>query len=374
MEKINFYLNNMTRQIQTKHLPKGWKEFKLQEVLDYEQPTEYIVNSEIIDEETPTPVLTANKGFVKGYTKEKTGIRKELPVIIFDDFTTDSKFVTFPFKVKSSAMKILKLKDKNALLKYIFYQMQTIHVRATTHKRYYLSEYQNLPFLFPIDLNQEISLDKQSLIVSAIEQHFTRLDEAVKSLKSVKAKLEVYRKAILKEAFKKSGDIPIKTCCEEIKQIIPQKENFNEFYYIDIASINNKRKIIESPKLILSKHAPSRARQETISGDVLYSTVRTYLRNIAAVPELNGKIISSTGFVVLRPKKDFNNKWVFYLLNTEKLNNDLSSKQVGTSYPAIRKSELLNYKVSVPSIQEQNQIVQEIESKFSVIDKTEQIV
>ena len=68
MEKINFYLNNMTRQIQTKHLPKGWKEFKLQEVLDYEQPTEYIVNSEIIDEETPTPVLTANKGFVKGLT------------------------------------------------------------------------------------------------------------------------------------------------------------------------------------------------------------------------------------------------------------------------------------------------------------------
>ena len=188
---------------QTKQLPKGWKGVKLSEVLDYEQPTEYIVNSKILEEETPIPVLTANKGFIKGYTKETKGICKDVPVIIFDDFTTDTKFVNFPFKVKSSAMKILKLKDKEALLKYIFYQMQTIDVRTTTHKRYYLSEYQNLNFLFPINFSQNISLEKQSLIVSAIETQFTRLDVAVKNLKAVKQKLGIYRKAVLKEAFEK---------------------------------------------------------------------------------------------------------------------------------------------------------------------------
>lgn len=191
----------MTQQTQNKQIPKGWKEKKLFEVLDYKQPTEYIVNSEIIDEETPIPVLTANKGFIKGYTKEKEGICKNLPVIIFDDFTTDNKFVNFPFKVKSSAMKILKLKDKEALLKYIFYQMQTIDVRTTTHKRYYLSEYQNLDFLFPMDSNKKISLEKQSAIVSAIETQFTRLDDAVKNLKSIKEKLKIYRKAILTKSF-----------------------------------------------------------------------------------------------------------------------------------------------------------------------------
>ena len=206
--------------ILNKQSPKGWKEVKLHEVLDYEQPTEYIVNSEILGEETQVPVLTANKGFIKGYTREKTGICKNLPVIIFDDFTTDSKFVNFPFKVKSSAMKILKLKDENAMLKYIFYQMQTINVRATTHKRYYLSEYQNLHFLFPLDSNKKISFDKQSLIVQAIETQFTRLDESVKLLNLVKAKLEVYRKAVLKKKLDGLKTKKLVDFCNNFKQDI----------------------------------------------------------------------------------------------------------------------------------------------------------
>ena len=53
------------------------------------------------------PVLTAGKTFVLGYTHEEHGIFRSLPVIIFDDFTTASKYVDFPFKAKSSAMKML---------------------------------------------------------------------------------------------------------------------------------------------------------------------------------------------------------------------------------------------------------------------------
>src|SRR3989344_347549 len=179
-------------------VPKGWKEVELKEVLDYDQPNEYIIGTPIIDEETEIPVLTANKSFIKGYTNETKGIYNKVPVIIFDDFTADNKFVNFPFKVKSSAMKILKIKDKNAHLKYIFYQMQLKQVDTGTHKRYYLSTYQNLDFLFPINKDNTINLQGQQLIVSEIEKQFSRLDETVKVLKSIRDKLSIYRKAVLK--------------------------------------------------------------------------------------------------------------------------------------------------------------------------------
>ena len=79
-------------------IPKHWKMKKLGELLDYEQPWKYIVrNTEYSD--SGTPVLTANKSFILGYTNETDGICNNIPVIIFDDFTTDSKYVDFPFKV-----------------------------------------------------------------------------------------------------------------------------------------------------------------------------------------------------------------------------------------------------------------------------------
>ena len=86
---------------------------KLGDFLDYEQPTKYLVIDTEYNAHNQTPVLTAGKSFILGYTNEEFGIFKNLPVIIFDDFTTAIKFVDFPFKVKSSAMKMLKSKNVN---------------------------------------------------------------------------------------------------------------------------------------------------------------------------------------------------------------------------------------------------------------------
>src|SRR3989344_7977830 len=107
-------------------LPIGWKEVELGELLEYEQPTNYIVNSEDYSDEYETPVLTAGKSFILGYTDEKEGIYNKLPVIIFDDFTRANKFVDFKFKVKSSAMKLLTPKNDNLNIKYVFYMIQRI--------------------------------------------------------------------------------------------------------------------------------------------------------------------------------------------------------------------------------------------------------
>jgi type I restriction enzyme, S subunit len=92
-------------------LPNGWCECQLENIVKYEQPQAYIVKSTDYDDKYLIPVLTAGKSFIIGYTNETEGIYQNTPCIIFDDFTTDSKLVDFPFKVKSSAMKILRVAD-----------------------------------------------------------------------------------------------------------------------------------------------------------------------------------------------------------------------------------------------------------------------
>ena len=94
-------------------MPSGWAVCRLEDIVDYEQPTQYIVESTDYCDEYKIPVLTPGKSFILGYTNETTGIYDKLPTIIFDDFTTDSRFVDFPFKVKSSAMKILQVTKRS---------------------------------------------------------------------------------------------------------------------------------------------------------------------------------------------------------------------------------------------------------------------
>ena len=116
-------------------------------VLKYEQPQQYIVN----DTDYTTagiPVLTANKACILGYTTEKQGIYDKGDCIIFDDFTLDCKYVNFPFKIKSSAIKILTAQS-NAVLRYTFEYLKYINLSTEEHKRHYIAEVQNENFILP---------------------------------------------------------------------------------------------------------------------------------------------------------------------------------------------------------------------------------
>lgn len=169
-------------------------EYELGELLPYEQPTEYIVESTDYDDSYKTPVLTAGKSFIIGYTNETKGIYTKLPVIIFDDFTTSSKYVDFPFKVKSSAMKILSVNSEIADLKYLFYKMQTIQFDSANHKRYWISEYSKIKLDLP-------TLTEQQRIVNRIETMFAKLDQAQEKAQSVLESFETRKAAILHKAF-----------------------------------------------------------------------------------------------------------------------------------------------------------------------------
>ena len=156
------------------NVPKGWAVCTFEDILEYEQPQQYIVNSTDYSDEYEIPVLTAGKSFIIGRTDEKSGICKHLPVIIFDDFTTDSKYVDFPFKVKSSAMKILHAKG-NVNPKYVAYLMSVTRLVGDTHKRYWISEYSKIPIMLP-------PVNEQERIVSLIEKIYDRLDKILAEL------------------------------------------------------------------------------------------------------------------------------------------------------------------------------------------------
>ena len=156
------------------NLSKGWATCRLEDIVDYEQPTAYIVNSTSYNDTYPIPVLTAGKSFIIGHTNEVEGIYSNLPCIIFDDFTTDSKLVEFSFKVKSSAMKILQVK-KGIEIDFVAMFMSITRLIGDTHKRYWISEYSKL--VIPVPPHAE-----QKRIIDAVYKAFTKLDTIMESL------------------------------------------------------------------------------------------------------------------------------------------------------------------------------------------------
>ena len=158
------------------------------DVLDYEQPQSYIVEDTEYTNEG-TPVLTANKAFVLGYTLETVGIYDKGDCIIFDDFTLDCKYVDFPFKVKSSAIKILTAKNKE-LLRYTFEFLKYLDLSTEEHKRHYIAEIQNQEFILPT-----------MHIVSTIAHAFSALSLRMESVVKQRNMFETQKQYLLRQMF-----------------------------------------------------------------------------------------------------------------------------------------------------------------------------
>jgi len=167
-------------------------------------------------------------------------------------------------------------------------------------------------------------------------------------------------------AWTRLGDV-----AEDVEQVNPRAQPDGPFLYIDIASIDNTRQRIVQPKRYVGRNAPSRARQRLRRGDVLFSTVRTYLRNIALVEHAYDGQIASTGFCVIRACSPVESKLVFYWTETDTFLNPLSRLQRGISYPAVRDSDVLAQAMPLPALAEQRRIVEEIERRFSIADQLE---
>ena len=169
-----------------------WGEKCFGDCLDYEQPQQYLVSSDNYKKEG-TPVLTAGKTFVLGFTDESYGIYRQLPVIIFDDFTTASRYVNFPFKAKSSAMKMLQNKDGYDL-KFMFEALQNYKYEPKEHQRHWISIFQNFKTLVPSYSEQR----KIAECLSTIDSYISSINEKVEQLKA-------HKKSLLQKLFPQNG-------------------------------------------------------------------------------------------------------------------------------------------------------------------------
>ena len=273
--------------------------------------------------------------------------------------------------------------------KYLFYFCKSFNF----HK---LDKSTTIPSLSKTDLQSiEIPippLETQHAIVSKIEELFSELDKGIAELKTAQQQLKTYRQSVLKSAFEgkltnenvKHGELPdgwksksLKDLVLKVEKVKRKEVDENEgLIYLDIGGINNNSNRIENYKKYFWKDAPSRAQQIVKQNDILFSTVRTYMKNIAIVDkEIYNNQIASSGFTVLRADSCVNYKYIYYNTISDVFLNPLNELQTGTSYPAVRDSDVLSQTINLPlSPEEQHRIVQEIESRLSVADKMEQSI
>lgn len=354
-----------------------WKEYELGTLLRYEQPTAYIVKSTDYNDAYRTPVLTAGKSFIIGYTNEISGIYKSLPVIIFDDFTTSSQYVNFPFKVKSSAMKILTPNTELVLPKFIYYRMQSIQFEHSTHKRYWIQQYSKIKVKIP-------PIPEQERIVSKIEELFSKLDASVAELKTAKEKLKVYRQAVLKEAF--DGEYPRITLKEIATPLSgyafkSKKYSINGKYVV--VKIGNVKpfhfdfsrdftKTIEVDDAILSRYLLTRGDcLITMTGSrgkrdygyvVMVENQKNYLLNqrVAAL-RFNLSVALPKFFEYYLSSPQYRNQFFAY-----------ETGNVGQGNVGIK--ALTEPEVICPPIKIQEEIIQKIEFRLSLCDSIEQTI
>lgn len=171
-----------------------WEMRKLGEIFQYEQPQAYIVQSTEYDSMNDIPVLTAGKSFILGYTNEHFGIKKASktePVVIFDDFTTSSHYVDFPFKVKSSAMKLLTPWDPEDDIYFAYNALQNVGYVPASHERHWISMFANLSVPVPRERDEQ----------RQIGAFFRELDQLISLHRRELDKLRQVKQAMLRNMF-----------------------------------------------------------------------------------------------------------------------------------------------------------------------------
>lgn len=350
----------------------GWKEYCLEDLLSYEQPTPYIVESTEYSDAFETPVLTAGASFILGYTDEAEGIYDQIPVIIFDDFTTASKYVNFPFKVKSSAMKILSANKELVLPKFIYYRMQTIKFEHSTHKRYWIQQYSKIKVKIP-------SLKEQKRIVNKIEELFSELDSAVETLKKTKEQLAVYRQSVLKDAF---AQFSHKEKIKDLSEFVTSGSRGWAQYYSDdgarfirITDLTRDRIVLKNDDIqyVALPDNVEGKRSRLKPNDILVS-ITADLGSIALIPKDIQEAYINQHIALVRLSNPEIAKFTALYLKSDWGQKDLLKNKRGGGKMGLGLDDIRNTPIPVVSTDIANKIVSQIESRLSACENIEKTV
>lgn len=342
----------------------------LDEVLKYEQPTKYIVESVAYDDDFEVPVLTAGKSFILGYTNETKNIFNDLPIIIFDDFTTSIQFVDFPFKVKSSAMKILKPVKEKADIRYLFYLMQTIKFEAGEHKRYWISKYSQLEVILPpLPIQKAIAekLDKADALRKKDKELLKYYDELAQSVF-----IDMFGDPVKNE--KGWSKINGENYSENISVgvVIKPASHYVKNGVLALRSLNIRTDYFHLKDVVYFSeiaHNTMLRKSQLKTGDVV--VVRTGNTGTAAVitEELNN--VNCIDLLIVRPKVNvIHPKYLSCLLNSKSGKNLTMGHQVGGIQKHLNVGSLKKISLPIPPLplqQEFASIIQNIEQQKEMV-------
>ena len=349
-----------------------YTEYELGELLPFEQPTAYIVKSTDYCDAYATPVLTAGKSFILGKTNETDGIFDQLPVIIFDDFTTATQFVNFRFKVKSSAMKILHINTDLVIPKYIFYRLQIIQFDHSTHKRYWIQSYSKIKVLIP-------PLDEQFRIVARIEEFFSELDKAVDTLKTTKEQLEVYRQAVLKDAF---SDFEKKDSIRNLTMVVTSgSRGWAKYYsnsgalFVRIGNLTHSGIDIDFRDIqhITPPDNAEGVRTRLQPNDVLVS-ITADLGSIGFVSEKVEEAYINQHIALVRFQNPVQGRFMAWYLRSEYGQKDLLKNKRGGGKLGLGLDDIRDTPVPIVDHITATEIVDKVEEQLSVCDSIEKTV
>lgn len=380
--------NRLVPRLRFKEFSGEWEEKKLENFLDYLQPTKYLVKSEDYNDKYETPVLTAGKSFILGYTNEKEGVFKEnLPVIIFDDFTTATQFVDFPFKAKSSAMKLLTAKE-NHNIKFYYELMQTINFEVAVHQRHWISLFSK----FDVPTT---SLPEQQKIADTLSS----LDILIENEQAKLAQLQEHKKGLMQNLFPQEGESIPKVRFKEFendgeweeKELgalidIKGRIGYRGYTLKDIVD-KGEGAISMSPSNIDDNQTLSFEKSTYITWDKYYESPEIILKDgytvlvktgssygkVAFIKDLIEKTTINPQLVVLKPEKmvDY---FLFLLIASSTVQELINQTVVGGAIPTLSQKSISEFEVFVPSLNEQQRIADTLSSLNNLISaQTERI-
>ncbi len=372
-------------------MPDGWEEVELQNILKYEQPYNYSIESTEYNK-TGIPVLTAGKSFILGYTNEKEGIYNNLPVIIFDDFTTDSKFVDFPFKVKSSAMKFLQEKQNEKIsLKLLYEIINQLKYSSLggDHKRRWISEFSKKKVLLPKSLAEQTQIAK---ILSTV-------DKAIEQTGALIAKYEKIKTSLMQDLLTKGIDENGKIRSEETHEfkdsplgMIPvewevvrfgdyiklrhgyqfRNYDFTEFGIpvIKIGEISKDNKLVLENCTFIEKSRLGNFKNIVIAnGDVLMALTGATLGKSCIVRNINGPLLQNYRVGCFEPNEEFIRIFLYYMLTYNKVINQVFNRTNEGAQGNIGKTDFENIWIYKPSRDEQLMICEKTEKISNYIEE-----
>lgn len=347
--------------------PNGVEFVKLGDVLDYEQPTKYIVKCKDYQNEG-MPVLTAGQTFILGYTDETNGIfeaSKENPVIIFDDFTTSFHWVDFNFKVKSSAMKMLRvLSEREVSFRFVYYAMKCIKYQTLEHSRQWISKYSQIEIPLP-------PIEVQTEIVRILDK-FTSLEAELEAeLDCRKRQYEYYRDKLFSFDNVEGQEVEWKKMSEVgtfIRGNGLQKKDFTESGVgcIHYGQIYTKFNTFTDKTLTFCSENVARKLTPVHPGDLIIACTSENVEDVCKTVAWLGKEDIVTGGHACVFSHHENPKYIAYLLQTENFFQQKKKYARGVKVIDIKVADLQKITLPIPSLEEQHRIV-------SILDRFESL-